>query len=204
MKRFLCLIFIGFNLLTFAASVKWNAFDVCYQGGEGNIRGYGIDKKVAEADCAVIFLDSVLTGSGIRVSSCPAFPETCCAWILVTLGTVIDEDYFKRQDSYFFRYGLYGDVNEHHDYELEFNAGENVYLAVMTTFYDTPSEGFNYGWLELGLTADGTLYAVNSALGLDGQSMVVGGDSAIPEPSCVLLLLLGLGVFGLCRKRMGV
>ena len=68
-----------------------------------------------------------------------------------------------------------------------------------TTDTDSP-EGFSqiwlYGWLEVAV--DGTeLSVVNSAIGLNGQSMTVG---LIPEPTTTMLLLLGLASLALRRR----
>lgn len=59
-----------------------------------------------------------------------------------------------------------------------------------------------YGWLQLGVR-DGEIQLLHSALDLDGGPMIVGGGSALtPEPSSTLLLLLGLCVLGLRRRRL--
>ena len=200
MKIVVGLAFVCFLLSTFAARVEWNAFDILYEGGDAEVCFYGIDDTTGEASRAYICLESVRTGTSVQIASCPAYPETRCAWVLAALGTVLDEEYFNNLDSYFFRYGLYGNTVERHDYDLELNVRDSVYLAVMTTNNKSPTIEFNYGWLELELAVDGTLYAVNSALGLDGQRIVVGGDSVIPEPSSCLLMLIGISALGLRRR----
>lgn len=53
-----------------------------------------------------------------------------------------------------------------------------------------------YGWLEVSVNGN-ELSVVNSAIGLNGQSMTVG---VIPEPSAAMLLILGLAPMALRRR----
>ena len=58
-----------------------------------------------------------------------------------------------------------------------------------------------YGWLLLGIDNYGNISLVESAYDRDGGPMIVGGGSAIPEPSGALLLLLGGALLTLRRRR---
>lgn len=55
-----------------------------------------------------------------------------------------------------------------------------------------------YGWVEYIVDDQSNLLILKSAIGLDGQPMVVG---AIPEPSTTALMLVGLVAVGVCRRR---
>ena len=58
-----------------------------------------------------------------------------------------------------------------------------------------------YGWLEFGY--DGTnIYLVNSAMETTGQGIYAGTGIVIPEPSTVLLAIVGLAVLGLRRRKV--
>lgn len=64
---------------------------------------------------------------------------------------------------------------------------------------DDPS--YVYGWICLHVDDDGNISYVDSAFDLDGGPMIVGGGSAIPEPSGGLLFLLGGAALALRRRR---
>ena len=55
-----------------------------------------------------------------------------------------------------------------------------------------------YGWAHLGIDGNGGMELRGSAIGLEGQSMVVG---AIPEPSSAWLLILGIAGLALRRRE---
>jgi len=56
-----------------------------------------------------------------------------------------------------------------------------------------------YGWVNLAVNADGALDVLGSDIAVYGDTLVVGGGGATPEPSAALLLLLGLGALALRR-----
>ena len=76
---------------------------------------------------------------------------------------------------------------------------ESIYLgyAAQDRFVN-PNEQY-YGWMELYLSSDNVLTIRNSAVDINGNSIIVG---AIPEPSSALLLLVGCAGLALRRRRM--
>ena len=58
-----------------------------------------------------------------------------------------------------------------------------------------------YGWVSFHIAEDGALSILESAYDADGGPMIVGGGSAIPEPSNALLLLAGCAALILKRRR---
>lgn len=79
---------------------------------------------------------------------------------------------------------------------------EDFYLGFMVNGYDDWSDMTWFGWLHVSVDDELSMSLLDAGIGLNGEAVRI-GIGAIPEPSCVLLLLLGLGVLGLCRKRMG-
>ncbi len=60
-----------------------------------------------------------------------------------------------------------------------------------------------YGWVEIAVSADGTLSLGRSAIDLDGGPMIVGGgawEGATPEPASGVLLLIGGALLALRRN----
>ena len=85
------------------------------------------------------------------------------------------------------------------DGPLPITRGESVYLAIGAWSFEAPNE-ILYGWAKLSVDMDGVLHLDNSAVARGGDAIVV-GELAIPEPSCVLLLLVGFGLLALRRRN---
>ena len=58
-----------------------------------------------------------------------------------------------------------------------------------------------YGWANCAVNADGVLDVLASGINLDGGPVRIGGDSATPEPSACLLMVMGIAALGLRRKN---
>ena len=89
-----------------------------------------------------------------------------------------NQGFFTDPDADFYLMFAVGSLNDH-------NAG-------------IPNPNCLYGWAQLKVDGNGELGLIRSAIGLDGQAMIVG---AIPEPSSALLLLLGCAGLALRRRR---
>lgn len=129
-----------------------------------------------------------------------------CVFVKMEIGEVVSALTTLYSDEVFYQYGYVPgmeEIPENHrdggDYDIEVsNYGTQVFHLGFWVEGGTRTEIIPlYGWLEVAV--NGTeLSIVNSAIGLNGQSMVVG---VIPEPSCTFLMLTGIAVLALRRQR---
>ena len=67
--------------------------------------------------------------------------------------------------------------------------------------HSVPEPRYAYGWMHLLVNDDMSMSLESSAMGLDGQAMVV-GEGAIPEPTTGSLLAMGLVLLALKRRAV--
>jgi hypothetical protein len=89
--------------------------------------------------------------------------------------------------------------------------GTDFYIAGMTqtglSDVGEPSAGngnplvTRFGWAHIGLNPAGTFTVLDSAMAYGERGIVVGTTQAIPEPSTLAMMLLGLGFAGLHARR---
>lgn len=132
-------------------------------------------------------------------------------WIASTLGEEVSWKTMVGQNEYFAK----SVIPDQGGVTLPANAviGETSYFRFMvqnptqvSEYYSAIFEGIQpnfipdtyYGWVSYTVDAQGNLTFIESAIGLNGQSMIVG---VIPEPSCAALLLFGTIALALRRPR---
>jgi hypothetical protein len=89
-------------------------------------------------------------------------------------------------------------------YAFTVNGDTDFYLMFVDTGADDMGRFYDesiYGWVSFHIAEDGALSILESAYDADGGPMIVGGGSAIPEPSNALLLLAGCAALILKRRR---
>lgn len=119
-------------------------------------------------------------------------------WLLALYGDILDASTITLlkdvELSGTYTYGTGGDrIADPTDFYL-------VFVAENWNDYVSHAENPHrwYGWVNLAVNVDGALDVLGSDIAVYGDTLIVGGGTT-PEPSSVLLLLLGLGVLGLFR-----
>ena len=191
MKLFLLLTVIVFSAIGSASTVEWNSITVEKYSDEVYITSwpplymYGCH----DSDC--------LRLSG-HVSNNLTYGSF---WVEVYAGDVIAGNVLAESGYWFFAYAGQssdGQSIEFSDYNIEIKKRASTYLAVVL---DMGHEGREFwtGWVELTLDDNSDVVALSSAFDRSGGPLVVG---AIPEPTSGILLLFGLSVMGLRRRRI--
>lgn len=120
-------------------------------------------------------------------------------------GDVVSELSIRNQHSYFYHIFV-DEFNRDQNYVKQdvVTDGHPFYLAFVSTSVDYISLTYPnpvYGWVQLQVSPDGTVSLLKSAFDLDGGAIIVDGGAAIPEPSSVVLMILGIALVGILRSH---
>ena len=206
-KMIMCLIALSAVLNCAASSVQWDVIgyypssDGYYYYSDilGGISPYG--------GFAVYFQKLVANGLGTTLS-CDNdagffLGNNSSWWRVVDKGDVVDyNSMITPHDDYFSYYengrpvGLYDIVLSRWDtVVLAFAAGVDGYPYML---WD--GAPYFYGWVEIGY--DGKdIFIVNSAMETTRLGIYAGTGNVVPEPSTVLLTIMGLAAFGFRRRK---
>ena len=77
---------------------------------------------------------------------------------------------------------------------------EDFYLGFMGRGYREWSDLTWFGWLHLSVNDNLEISILDKGIGLNGEPVRI-GIGAIPEPSCCLLVVMGIAALGLRRKN---
>ena len=208
MQKLILTVAIVFASYLHAAVVEWDTI-MSYKDCGGIEDFYSIvwyDMRPYHGHSYMLQVDMMLTSdNGCFTLTSEDYDDTATGvvnnWLLAKKGDIADAGTTRNQGVYF--------NHCHLDHESGWsNApvsgkfGSDFYL--MFAVGDNEQHDNNvvnpyclYGWVHLYVDANGDMDVLGSAIGLDGQSMVVG---AIPEPSAGALLLLGLSMLALRRR----
>ena len=125
-------------------------------------------------------------------------------WVKARQGDVIDETTTRHMSSYFNNSNMDGHTG--YNMPITGTVGEDIYLmfAVADNYgVQDPISALDqdvlYGWVHLYIADSGQVVLRDSAMGLDGQAMVV-GEGAIPEPTTGSLIAMGLALLAFRRR----
>ena len=219
MKTHLVALAIGISLLSHGASVQWNCMKITCAEGVDRI-------SVGTYDFA--YSHEIWPEIGIEISTMQTFvlltatdmvvPEFLGNWVVSSPGNIVNETTTRHLNNYL--YHAYIDNTYQNTGQpavigtddgplvsggsVSIRKDSDVYLAFAVEsmgIIEGKEPEIYYGWLQLLVGTDGQVSVGASAIDLDGGPMIVGGGSAIPEPSTALLLFVGGALLALRRRR---
>ena len=117
------------------------------------------------------------------------------AWFLVLYGDVINAETIRTATQLEFYDSVYG---QEHEGGTLIADRRDFYLAFEASEYGVEDGQSWYGWAHVSVDDDLRMTLLGSGIGLNGESVIAG---AVPEPFGGLLLLLGMAVLALRRRR---
>lgn len=211
MRILLLFMFSIMSIKAFSSSVLWNCFKLVDMG-EFASGTYSLGFSASGEMYPDINLGVQDGNSSVRIQGTITMEGAMGTWIIPCLGDVLDAHVFENALQIFAYRNLVGSGT----IPMTISKGSSFYLGVqiekLSSVWPADWNGdwsdpriysgeYCYGWVQLLVDETGTLSLLGSAMDLDGGAMVVGGGLAIPEPSGGVLLLLGMSVLALKRRR---
>ena len=206
MKRDLFIVLLSVAHVMVAASVQWNK--IKSDGGDGLGGHYlRVDYRL-ESPQTILRSGSLSLGLESTPLNGKEFSVFCAvvnawfagAWAEAYYGDVVYRESFCGEGPYFMR----SDEDDFSGYPITMTGNSDFYLMFACTEMGDNGhlrDDAVYGWVSFHIAEDGALSILESAYDADGGPMIVGGGSAIPEPSNALLLLAGCAALILKRRR---
>lgn len=197
MKRVVLLFSALFALTTMAASVEWGAFQLTGNSPGSIVLGYGGSAVYANTSVSMV---TERKGAALTIAESDTYLAAFTAWAVAFEGEIVNAGMLRDVDRLFYRWDS---IQANNPFDVNY-AADSFYMAFETLVWD--DEDFvgkshvEYGWVHLDVT-NGKLSIIDSAMGLEGQSMIVGGGAVIPEPTSALLSILGAALMALKRRK---
>ena len=210
MRSMLFLLVVTWSFCATGAAVAWNEMHFEESLGRyelsffyGRHSGDGQYSFDAYLDFAIQTFDRAYTLTSMNYDDTAT--GSICNWLRAEKGTVVDELSTRHRGIYFNHCKADNEVSWV-DLPISGVMNEDVYLIVAVEDLLDYNNGvvdpkFLYGWVHLYVTDLGRVTMLESAMGLDGQAMVV-GEGAIPEPVAGSLLAMGLVLLALKRRAV--
>ena len=218
MRKLICIVAVILVSCAHGASVLWDGLqltklDLSNGDAEYVLRwsGVGHTSSGISGACSLqvrmdlIAFDNVDYYCITSYDDDPTATGVTANWLQASAGDIADAS-TTRNKKYYFNHC-------HLDHETGWQ-NRDIYSGADSEFYlmfavgstddynnNIPNPNCLYGWAHLEIDGSGDIELLGSAIGLEGQSMIVG---AIPEPSSAVLLLLGIAGLALRRRELSV
>ena len=211
-----CMAFVSAKM--FAASVLLDCFSLGGTAATLTAEGeYYLSWRIPDQFTGSImpqYVDSgfkvMRSGANTQLTDYLHVPEFVGLWMQVAIGDIIDQMTFENAITVFSN-GLAPFESGRVQTPISVSGNQNIYLAFVSysvyldtaapTGYSIDKSNPYLGWVGLNVNR-GTVSLIGSYVDLDGTPIIAGQyASAIPEPSSVLLLLVGGAVLGLRRRK---
>ena len=195
MKKIILALFSMCYFTCVASQIMWD----CLKMYDVDVNGYHLYIDGASSSASISVYVNHFSGTGsILTAEKWNYLENCNAWLVVEAGTWVNYDLIMKTDQTFFHMNnIYNCGESQFDYDIFIKEGETAYLAFAHAAYKNPTD-VKFGWAEIGVDENGTLYALHSMTDMSGNPVQVG---VIPEPNTSLLLLIGFAGFALRRQK---
>ena len=201
----LCAVIVLVALCADAANIRWD-FVTASQQPPSQTR---LETTVVPGVNFSLLFDAQSDGSGVRIYNVACNLATLITFTSMVVGDTVSAMNFGDDRGSLFSSVYSGATGEMSvSKNVPFYLGFQVYELVdvqdpITGLYVDIARGIDYyGWLGFVATGGSDVELLTSAIDLAGGPMIIGGGSAIPEPSGGMLALLGLSVLALRRRNL--
>lgn len=215
MRKLIYIAVMAFSFCAQGSAVLWNGVELAkYDHGGGDAdyvlwwNGSGTSTSGVSGSCSLQVMMTIVAFDNVDYCCISSYDYDQTAtgvtanWLQANQGDIAEALTTRNRKYYFNHCHLDHETGwENRDIYSELDSDIYLIFAVGSTEdynNNIPDPNCLYGWAHLEVNKNGELGLLESAIGLDGQSMIVG---AIPEPSSGLLLILGLSLLSLRRKR---
>ena len=176
------------------AEILWNTIELRPSGEWDGTTWYALNTPYVSIGAEQI-------PTGVRFwADASTYMEFAGCLARAEIGDVISETYMESRGQYFYRadFDTGNGESAQTDYSIFLDYGESIILGLSVSYSAAPAETY-YGWFQMGLSDDGVLSVNQSAVGMAAGDPI--GVFPTPEPSGLLLLIMGTGVLGLRRRK---